>query len=301
MSAKGVLQLDSFRLAQYSVQVPCFICGNGNSFDSELCRHCQAPMALAHQANIQKVPPQLVAALGSAGAGKTVYLGMLTDMLSQSGGELQLLARGAFSVSLQQMTISALADCEFPDKTPNEPDRWNWIHCQVRSEKKRHPIELIIPDLSGEAILEEIDHPHTYPVIRAFLSKCSGVMILVDAIRLKEGEKDQNFFAMKMISYLCELDDDPKRGWSTRPVGVVYTKADQCEPCFNDAAEFARKHSPGLWQHSQRFSRCRYFAAGVAGACAMQMELGGRRLVPLRVEPRGVIEPFQWLVGELEK
>ena len=67
-----------------------------------------------------------------------------------------------------------------------------------------------MPDLSGEAILEEVDHPHTYPVIRAFLSKCAGVLILVDAVRLMEGEKDQDFFAMKMLSYLSEMDDDPK-------------------------------------------------------------------------------------------
>lgn len=43
-----VLPLDSYRLAQYAVQVPCFICEQGNAFDTELCRHCQAPMVLAH-------------------------------------------------------------------------------------------------------------------------------------------------------------------------------------------------------------------------------------------------------------
>ncbi len=300
MSGKGVLPMDSYRLAQYSVQVPCFICEGGNSFDAEVCRHCQAPMALAHQANLRKIPPQLVATIGSADAGKTVYLGMLTDMLSRGNDELQLLARGAFSVSLQQMTISALANCEFPDKTPNEPERWNWIHCQVRSARKRNPTELIMPDLSGEAILEEIDHPHTYPVIRAFLTKCCGVLILVDAVRLMEGEKDQDFFAMKMLSYLSELDEDPKKGWPTRPISLIFTKADQCETCFDDPSEFARKHAPGLWQHcQQRFTRSRYFASGVAGACGFHMELGGMRHVPLRVEPRGIVEPFRWLVEEI--
>ena len=146
-----------------------------------------------------------------------------------------------FSVSLQQLTIS-LANCEFPDKTPNEPDRWNWIHCQVRSSNKRNPSELIMPDLSGEAILEEVDHPHTYPVIGAFLSKCSGIMLLIDAVRLMEGGKDQDFFAMKMLSYLSELDDDHKSGWCRRPISMIFTKADQCEVCFDDPGEFARKH-----------------------------------------------------------
>lgn len=300
MSNKGVLPMDSYRLAQYSVQVPCFICGGGNSFDAEVCRHCQAPMALAHQANVRKLAPQLVATIGSADAGKTVYLGMLTDMLSRTNDDLQLLARGAFSVSLQQMTMSALANCEFPEKTPNEPDRWNWIHCQVRLSKKRNPAELIMPDLSGEAILEEVDHPHSYPVIRAFLGKCAGVMILIDAVRLMEGEKDQDFFAMKMMSYLCELDGDPKKGWPSRPISIIFTKADQCETCFDSPSEFARKHASGLWQHcNQRFTRTKFFAAGVAGACAFQMELGGPKQVPLRVEPRGIVEPFRWLVHEL--
>ena len=203
-------------------------------------------------------------------------------------------------MSLQQLTISALANCEFPNKTPNEPDRWNWIHCQVLSSKKRHPTELIMPDLSGEAILEEIDHPHTYPVIRAFLSKCVGALILVDAVRLVAGEKDQDYFAMKMLSYLGEMDEDPKTGWPGRPISLIFTKADQCETCFDNPLEFARKNAPGLWQHCERrFPRSRFFAAGVAGSCAFQMELGGARQVPLRVEPRGVIEPFEWLVDEV--
>lgn len=299
MSGKGTLPMDSYRLAQYSVQVPCFICEGGNSFDAEVCRHCQAPMALAHQATSHKKPPQLVAVLGSADAGKTVYLGMLIDMLSRGQNALQLLARGAFSVSLQQASMSALGNCEFPEKTPNEPDRWNWIHCQVHALKKRHPTELIMPDVSGEAILEEVDHPHAYPVIRAFLSKCVGCLILVDASRLMEGEKDQDFFAMKILSYLNEMDNNPKTGWSTRPISLVFTKSDQCEVCFDDPSEFARKHAPGLWHHcQQRFKETRFFAAGVAGACAFHMELDGARQVPLRVEPRGIVEPFQWVASQ---
>ncbi len=300
MSGKGVLPMDSYRLAQYSVQVPCFVCEGGNSFDTELCRHCQAPLALAHQASVQKTIPQLVATIGSADAGKTVYLGMLTDMLSRRNDALQLLARGAFSVTLQQITMASLSTCEFPDKTPNEPDRWNWVHCQIKSHRKRHPIELVMPDVSGEAILEEIDHPHTYPVIRAFLSKCAGVLVLVDAARLEEGEKDQDFFAMKMMTYLSEMDGDPKTGWPSRPISLIFTKADQCESCFRNPAEYAQKHAPGLWHHCQeRFQRHRFFASGVAGACADQMELGGPRQIPLRVEPRGIVEPFAWLVEQI--
>ncbi|MEX1222907.1 MAG: hypothetical protein WEA31_00015, partial [Pirellulales bacterium] len=69
------VELDSVRLAQYAQQVPCYICEGANTFDAELCRHCYAPMALAHQARSQKVRPQLMAVIGSSGVGKTVYLG----------------------------------------------------------------------------------------------------------------------------------------------------------------------------------------------------------------------------------
>jgi hypothetical protein len=294
-----MVEMDSYRLAQYTVPLPCYICGGGNNFDSELCRHCLAPLALAHQASSQKVMPKMVAAVGSSGAGKTVFLGVLTDMLSRQVEPLQLLARGAFSIQLQQNTMAALAHSEFPSKTPNEPDRWNWIHCQVL-RKKQKPAELIMPDLAGEALMEEIDHPNTYPVIRSFLTKSAGVMVLVDAKRVESGESDEDFHTMKLISYLCELQSDKKTGWPARPISLIFTKADQCEHCFVDPQQFARRHTPGLFQQCrERLERHRFFATGVAGACGYRQENFGRVLVPLRIEPRGIVEPFHWLLQQI--
>ncbi|MEX2174897.1 MAG: hypothetical protein WD872_11085 [Pirellulaceae bacterium] len=299
MTTHGTLEMDSYRLAAYTVPCPCYICGGGNNFDAELCRHCHAPMALAHQATTQKIHPRMVAAIGPSGAGKTVYLGMLTDMLSRQVDDLQMLARGAFSIKLQQHAMAALSRCEFPNKTPNEPDRWNWVHCQVL-RKRQKPAELIMPDLAGEALLEEVDHPNTFPVIRSFLAKCSGVMVLVDAPNAESGQSDEDFHTMKLISYLCELVTDKRNGWATRPVSLIFTKGDQCENCFEDPAAFARRHTPGLYQQCrERLKRHRFFAVGVAGQCGFRNEAHGRVHVPLRVEPRGIIEPFKWLLQEM--
>lgn len=299
MNAKGVMPMDSYRLAQYTVQVPCFVCDGGNNFDAELCRHCQAPMALSHQAQARKTAPQMIATLGSADAGKTVYLGMLMDMLSRKNDELQVLARGAFSVSLQQTTMASLAQCEFPAKTPNEPDRWNWVHSQVKAARRRTPFELIMPDVSGEAVIEEIQHPNAYPVIRQFLSRCSGIMLLIDAARLQQGEQDQDFFAVKILTYLAELQDQ-QGSWAHKPVAIIFTKADQCEKCFWDPCQFAERHAPNLFQHcAERFDVHSFFAVGVAGAVGFKLDLGGRQQVPLRIEPRGIIEPFAWLVENI--
>ena len=298
---KSVIQpLESYRLAQYAVPVECYLCETENTFDAELCTHCQAPMALAHQAKSQKVSPRLIGALGASGAGKTVYLGMLMDMLSRNPKRLKIMARGAFSITLQQTTTHWLARCRFPDKTASEPDRWNWVHCQVRRPKIRRAMELIMPDMAGEAILEEVDHPHTYRVIGAFLKKSAAVMALVDAISLREGHRAHDYFTMKLLSYLAELDNDPKTGWCQRPVAVVFTKADQCRACMDDPAGFAKSHATGLWQQCQeRFPRHRFFAASVTGAVGYsQSVLDGSIDVPLRVEPRGVIQPFEWLLDE---
>ena len=297
---QGTLEMDSYRLAAYTVPCPCYICGGGNNFDAELCRHCHAPLALTHQAASQKIRPRMVAVIGPSGAGKTVYLGMLTDLLSRQDDAMQMLARGAFSIKLQQHTMAALSRCEFPSKTPNEPDRWNWVHCQVLRKKQR-PTELIMPDLAGEALLEEVDHPNTYPVIRSFLGQCAGVIVLVDAPRAESGDSDEDFHTMKLISYLCELQADKKTGWQVRPVAVAFTKADQCEECFDDPQAFAGRHTPGVVQQCrERLKRHHYFAVGVAGACGYRNEAHGRVMVPLRVEPRGIVEPFKWLLGELD-
>lgn len=303
MNQESAVYLESYRLAQFASNLPCYICGQGNAHDAELCRHCFAPMALAHQCEGKKVAPWMVGALGATGSGKTVYLGMLLDMLSRRPKALQLLTRGSLSINMQQNTVHALANGAFPDKTPNEPDRWNWLHCQVSYGRRRQQAEVVMPDLAGEAILEEIDHPHSFLGIRSFVSRCSGMLVLIDPTRARAGHQEQDFFAMKLLAYLHELDSHPKKGWPGRPLALIFSKADQCEECHVDPARFAERHTPGLWRFCQeRFHRVRYFAAGVSGACAYRdVPRHGRVRVPLRIEPQGIVEPFEWLMNELAR
>ncbi|MCA9269146.1 MAG: GTPase domain-containing protein, partial [Planctomycetales bacterium] len=292
--SSATLTLESYRLAKQAAHVACYVCQSDNSCHQEFCRHCHAPLALAHQIKAQGVMPQMIATIGAAGAGKTVYLGMLTDILSRQEGPLQILARGAFSINLQQTTMRALSQCAFPEKTPNEPDHWNWVHCHVRSKAHKRPLELVMPDMAGEAILYETEHPHAYPVIRALLSQCAGAIVLLDAASVSRGSQDQDFFVMKLLSYLAELDDHRRTGWPNRPIAVVLTKADECQECFADPAAFAQRRAPGVWRLcQQRFGRSQFFAAGVAGACGQKPDgYGGTQTIPLRIEPRGVVEPF---------
>ncbi len=301
MTRWATVSMDSYRLAKYAVQVPCYVCESGNTFDAELCRDCYAPMALAYQATAQKVHPQMIAVLGAAGAGKTTYLGILADMLSRREDRMQFWARGAFSVTLQQTAMASLARCEFPAPTPCRPDQWNWLHCQVRPTRRRET-ELIMPDFAGAAVEQEIDHPNAYPVIRPYLTRSAGAIVLLDGADLESGDQSQDFFAMKLMSYLCELDGNPKKGWPARPVAFVFTKADASSTCLDDPTGYAQKRTPGLWrQCQQRLRRHQFFAASVVGASAYEIHLGIRVSVPLRIEPHGVVEPFEWLVEQVAR
>jgi hypothetical protein len=159
-----------------------------------------------------------------------------------------------------------------------------------------------MPDMAGDALLEEIDHPSSFPVVRQFLHKSAGLLILIDSVQIEEGSKFQDYFVMKVLSYVNELRSQRRRR-NRRSVALVFTKADQCPECYDDPAAYAKRRTPGLWQHcQQRFPIHRFFAASVAGACGVRDELAdGKVPVPLRIEPHGIIEPFAWMVERVGK
>ena len=50
----------------------------------------------------------------------------------------------------------------------------------------------------------------------------------------------------------------------------------------------------------ERFRAHKFFAVGVAGACVCcQSRFEGRRYLPLRIEPHGIVEPFDWLLERI--
>lgn len=326
---RGALQpMRSLEMAEPALPVLCYVCEAANTCDAEYCCRCSAPMALAHQALSQTLRPKMVAVLGPSGAGKTVYLGMLLDMLSRQPQRLQIIARGAFSIGLQQATVSALSRCEFPAKTGTEPECWNWMHCEIhrdddaspppslverltgRTSQKRQSaarnnglhVELVMPDMAGEAIVEEVEHPQTFHVVRSLLRNSAALLLLIDAAELGRGERGPDFAAMKILSCLKELEI---RGWggraSRRPVALVFTKVDQVEGCRENPEEFARTYAVGTWQRCQQdFRDFAFFAASVVGCCTWLVVRGeGRRRAALRVEPHGIIEPFEWILEKL--
>jgi hypothetical protein len=264
-------------------------------------------MALAHQTQSVKKRPHLIAVIGASGCGKTVYLGLLMDMLTKHVGLLRSTARGPMSISLQQMTTTALATGWFPEKTVTTPEHWHWVHCQFNCRRRRRPIELVIPDLSGEALAIETERSGRYPAIRALLAKCAAVIVLADAELLQSGDHSQDFVALKLLSLMGELREEQARsrrlrGQERRPLALLLSKADKCDGLFENPHEFAEAHATALWTDCRaRFPRHGVFACSVTGATAFRDNYGRRQEVPLRVEPRGIIEPFGWLMTELDE
>ena len=106
---------------------------------------------------------------------------------------------------------------------------------------------------------------------------------------------------MQLVSYLASLRPAKGRRKIDVPVAVVFTKADLCDEAVGDPEVLARANAPGLWRLCEaRLQHCRFFSSGVAGSTARLVDGDGREsLVPLRVEPRGIIEPFSWLMSHV--
>jgi hypothetical protein len=307
MSHLAQIPLETYLLAEQAAPIACLVCDHENCCSAARCRNCSAPMSLAHNSQSTKKPPHFVAVIGATGAGKTVYLGLLMDMLTRHVGLLRSTARSPMSISLQQTTTTALATGWFPDKTATSPEHWHWVHCQFNCRRRRRPVDLVIPDISGESLAVEAERPGRYPAIRSLLARCAAFLVLADAELLQAGDHSQDFVTLKLLSLIGELRDEKshgrrQRGPERRPVALVLTKADRCDGLQENPREFAEAHASALWSDCRsRFPRHEAFACSVTGATAYRDSYGGRRHVPLRVEPHGIIEPFGWLITELDE
>ena len=85
------------------------------------------------------------------------------------------------------------------------------------------------------------------------------------------------------------------------PVAVVLCKADYCPECFDNPHTFAQTNLNRLWNICEaRFRNVEFFAASVVGALGYGSDEDQNVVpVPLHCAPRGVLEPFKWLLSRL--
>jgi hypothetical protein len=282
--------------------IPCLICESENHHEAAICAYCLAPMELTHQATKQRRKPSIVSVLGDSNVGKTVYVGMLLDILSKRPDGFEAVPKGVYSVNLQEAVMTHLAARQFPNKTASEPDTWSWAYYQVtRTNRARRTYDLVMPDVAGEALAAEVDHPHTVQVIFNLLQKSSATMLLIDAELAAAGNQHQDFFALKMASYIDDMLSQRPDRKVKRPVAFVLCKSDRCPECFDSPENFVETNLNRLWNMcNARFSNFRFFACSILGGLGYT-QAGRDQMIryPLHVEPRGVLEPFEWVVSQI--
>src|SRR5262249_41373671 len=139
-------------------ELPCPLCG-GCSRDGDPCGSCRLPFKVIESILNRPSPPRFLGVLGPSGVGKTVYLGMLLDLLARGSCGLHGLAQSPFTLSLHRGLVLAVERQRFPEKTPVESDRWDWVHCAIYAGKSRTPYDIVTPDVAGEAVMGELENP----------------------------------------------------------------------------------------------------------------------------------------------
>ena len=299
-----ITQAASYYLEQESLM--CITCGKLTIYcGGGSCSNCQTPLEVSRSVLERKRPCRFVTVVGASGAGKTVYLGMLMDILTQGHADLKCIPNGAFSVTVQQQTISALQKRRFPEKTGAEAENWDWIHCETYQVKKpRKSIDIVTPDLAGESIALELDQPCVYPAIRNSLRNSSAIVILIDSTSARSNGRAEDLFGVKLVSYIATLqseDSQRTRKKIKTPLAIVFTKSDCCPEAQNDPRQFAESHMSGLLQLCRsRLTKFEFFSTAVAGGTANSLdEYGARIQIPLHVEPHGILDPFRWVLKSI--
>jgi hypothetical protein len=278
----------------------CPLC-DGHLFEGDPCGTCHAPAMVIESMLYRDCQPKFIGVLGPSGVGKTVYLGMLLDMLSRGAGGLHGTAKGPFSLALHRNLILALERQRFPEKTPSEADRWDWVHCEITAGRRGPVFDIVTPDVAGEAVMTELEQPKSNRTIRSLINRCAGLVVLADMMQVVADGQSQELFAMQLISYLDTLRPPRRRAKLDVPVAIVFTKADLYEGSILDPNAFASANAPGLFRLCEsRLKRYRFYCSGVAGSTGKLVDRDGfETLVPLRVEPRGIVEPFAWMLEQI--
>ncbi len=283
----------------------CACCSSSFEPYDEYCNKCQMPVSLSQSVAAQGGGHTFISILGASNAGKTVYLGLLLDILSKGPADFKGIAASAFAVELQEYVVNELERRSFPEKTPSEADAWQWMHykLKIKEKKSTRTAHLISPDFAGEAIATEISRPGIYPAVAHVVSRSSGLLILCDSVRVRDHGASEDLFAMKLATYIAErhelYGEKCGKGGKGPSLAVVFTKCDACPEAVKSPNDFAANNTPRLHDFClQTFGRIEFFAAGVTGSTGVITDTrGGQTCVPFHIQPHGVLEPLRWVLA----
>ena len=100
--------------------LPCPLCG-ADTYPGQPCSTCLLPIKVMESIRVRPEAPRFVGVLGPSGVGKTVYLGMLLDLLARGMGGLRGVRRAHFPWSFTATSSSPWSDNGSRRKRPSSP------------------------------------------------------------------------------------------------------------------------------------------------------------------------------------
>ena len=107
MTAEQLMESQKFFAASNNT-ITCCCCGGTTIAAAGVCNHCRIPLVVSQSSEDRGIRPGIIPVLGGSGAGKTVYIGMLLDILSKRSHSITGQPNNAFSVAVQQRTVASL-------------------------------------------------------------------------------------------------------------------------------------------------------------------------------------------------
>lgn len=176
--------------------------------------------------------PKIIGLIGSSGAGKTTYLAMLYSLLFNGKRIDNWEFAGSYTLNgweLQAKTLQVQENgtVRNPDATPSDKDFYSLYHLALRSDGFLH--DILFADSSGEVFSKWADNVHDPAAENArwIYEKAQAFLLFVDC----EAIINQRGRARRDIVQLAE---QVKRGLRSRPVVIVWSKADMAERMRRD-------------------------------------------------------------------
>lgn len=297
--------------------VICELCESSTFHMSEYCNLCHTPLAISTAVQSTQRETRFIPILGTSGVGKTTYTAMLLELLRHDR-EIQANLDRASTRALQRSTLSALFHRRFPEPTPMEPERWHWVQADLTLPLEEpaarksfsmfgrnddaddsNVVPWLTPDLPGLVVEQAINHQDYCPVVIKVVAKASGMLLLIDAMRV--GVEPSDEYQDELATQLATFVRNHARCAGLNsvlvdvPVAVVFTKTDRCLDAVADPKTFAKKRLPRFYEtiHSN-IRHYQFFAANVAGGVTRVRD---DHYIPFQIQPKGVLEPFAWVLN----
>lgn len=183
--------------------------------------------------------PRIIGLLGSSGAGKTTYLAMLYSLLFNGKRIENWDFGGSYTLNgweLQAKTLQVQEDgtVRNPDATPSDKDFYSLYHFALRHDGYLH--DILFADSSGEVFSKWADNVNDPAAENArwIYDNAHAFLFFVDceAIIKQRGRSRRD---------IVQLAEQVKNGLRSRPVVIVWSKADLAEEMRENIVEVIKQ------------------------------------------------------------